>query len=342
MKIKASCLFMCITLSVFSQGPVDLFIGSELHLWAEGECGIATYYGALNQRSVPFTSNNIPSYQAGLYSQYKAFSLTAHYCYLNFGQNDNNSVSPGNFKAKGSSPGLSFAINPFYKKRISVEIGAGLDLLFYNLSRDLLDNQGQPYYYWSDGTIRNQPQSYNNLFSAMKVSRDYAFQTNEGNFHSLLASLSAAVHLQLAKTFFATLSTTFFVPMGAKLDNTNTSKEATFLLFNNVGLSFYFGKAQRSAEDPLYKDVDFKALEQADSDGDGVKDFLDRCPDTPKGAKVDSHGCLIDSDNDGIPDIYDKEPHTKKGLLIDKDGVGHEPSKEKGQETGSDENTTDQ
>ena len=28
-----------------------------------------------------------------------------------------------------------------------------------------------------------------------------------------------------------------------------------------------------------------------DSDGDGVPDFMDECPNTPKGAKIDKHGC---------------------------------------------------
>jgi OOP family OmpA-OmpF porin len=30
-----------------------------------------------------------------------------------------------------------------------------------------------------------------------------------------------------------------------------------------------------------------------DSDGDGVYDYLDKCPDTPKGASVDSRGCWV-------------------------------------------------
>src|SRR5262249_6982981 len=30
-----------------------------------------------------------------------------------------------------------------------------------------------------------------------------------------------------------------------------------------------------------------------DTDGDGVPDQLDRCPNTPAGARVDQHGCLL-------------------------------------------------
>ncbi len=38
----------------------------------------------------------------------------------------------------------------------------------------------------------------------------------------------------------------------------------------------------------------------ADSDGDGVLDLNDRCPDTPKGARVNRDGCPWDTDQDGV------------------------------------------
>jgi len=50
-----------------------------------------------------------------------------------------------------------------------------------------------------------------------------------------------------------------------------------------------------------------------DADGDGVPDSKDKCPDTPKKAKVDKNGCPIDSDGDGIFDGIDKCP-TEKGI----------------------------
>ncbi len=57
-----------------------------------------------------------------------------------------------------------------------------------------------------------------------------------------------------------------------------------------------------------------------DSDGDGVLDKYDQCPNTPKGVKVDEFGCPIDSDKDGVPDYLDKCPNTPKGVQVDKDG----------------------
>ena len=57
-----------------------------------------------------------------------------------------------------------------------------------------------------------------------------------------------------------------------------------------------------------------------DSDGDGVLDGLDKCADTPKGAKVDRKGCPIDSDGDGVADGIDPCPDTPKGAKIDEKG----------------------
>ena len=62
------------------------------------------------------------------------------------------------------------------------------------------------------------------------------------------------------------------------------------------------------------------APEDVDSDGDGVPDSRDRCPNTPKGAPVDADGCPLDSDGDGVPDYKDNCPGTPKGAKVDPSG----------------------
>lgn len=67
-----------------------------------------------------------------------------------------------------------------------------------------------------------------------------------------------------------------------------------------------------------------------DSDGDGVPDDKDECPNTPPGTIVDERGCpkevqvvrkgKTDSDGDGIPDYRDYCPGTQKGATADKYG----------------------
>ncbi len=57
-----------------------------------------------------------------------------------------------------------------------------------------------------------------------------------------------------------------------------------------------------------------------DQDLDGVRDWLDQCPNTPIGAKVDRDGCPLESDGDGVYDGLDKCPDTPKGCKVDKNG----------------------
>lgn len=60
--------------------------------------------------------------------------------------------------------------------------------------------------------------------------------------------------------------------------------------------------------------------ELRDTDGDGVSDRADKCPNTPQGVKVYSDGCPIDLDQDGVPDYLDKCPNTPPGSPVDANG----------------------
>jgi len=57
-----------------------------------------------------------------------------------------------------------------------------------------------------------------------------------------------------------------------------------------------------------------------DSDGDGVIDTMDKCPNTPAGRKVNAQGCELDTDGDGIVDGLDKCPNTPAGRKVNAQG----------------------
>lgn len=59
---------------------------------------------------------------------------------------------------------------------------------------------------------------------------------------------------------------------------------------------------------------------QRDGDGDGVADGDDRCPGTPRGMPVDETGCPRDGDGDGVPDQRDDCPDTPAGARVDDRG----------------------
>lgn len=85
-------------------------------------------------------------------------------------------------------------------------------------------------------------------------------------------------------------------PVNAANDNWNIGGQ--------LGLSFLLGAAPR------------------DTDGDGVRDKIDRCPGTPIAERVDPTGCPIprDTDHDGVVDPEDRCPNTPPGQRVDPAG----------------------
>ncbi len=65
-----------------------------------------------------------------------------------------------------------------------------------------------------------------------------------------------------------------------------------------------------------------------DTDGDGVPDRKDTCPDTPKGARVNAEGCPGDADGDGVLDGLDSCPATPKGATVNQYGCPSDADKD--------------
>lgn len=111
----------------------------------------------------------------------------------------------------------------------------------------------------------------------------------------------------------------------------------------SVGLNYNLGNKRKNVE-PLYwlNPLDFAYDELnsprrmklpapiiADADNDGIGDQFDKCPGTPAGVAVDSHGCPMDTDGDGVPDYQDKQLITPSECQpVDADGVGKCPDPE--------------
>ena len=111
----------------------------------------------------------------------------------------------------------------------------------------------------------------------------------------------------------------------------------------DAGVSYFIGKSSprdsdgdgvvnaqdRCPDTPGGRDVDSTGCPlPIDSDGDGVLDSVDRCPGTPAGLRIDSFGCPLDVDGDGVLDTQDSCPDTPRGVAVDRRGCPVPPDQD--------------
>jgi OOP family OmpA-OmpF porin len=65
-----------------------------------------------------------------------------------------------------------------------------------------------------------------------------------------------------------------------------------------------------------------------DDDGDRIFNSNDQCPNTPIGTAVGPDGCSLDSDNDGVNTDRDRCPSTRPGVEVDEFGCDRDDDKD--------------
>jgi OOP family OmpA-OmpF porin len=91
-----------------------------------------------------------------------------------------------------------------------------------------------------------------------------------------------------------------------------------------VGLTYSFGEqAPKEMVEETHEEVVIVAVPlDVDSDGDGIVDADDKCPNTPADTTVDVTGCPVaqDDDHDGVLNAQDKCPNTPANTEVDAQG----------------------
>ena len=297
-------------------------IDNHIKLRLEAGAAIMTYLGSLNNQQVIFSANNNFSYRGGIRIDYKRIGGFIYYNTGKYSENKNIVANNANFLSKYNGGGIDIRIYPIKKRYYDVFFSAGFNYMQSSFYTDTLDAKGKPYYYWTDGTIRNQIQSYQNTFTSTQTKRDYTYESALGKKSFMFIPIGAGIELRLAERFKLGFVSQYYMSFSNNINAVKPSSKKEVLLYNSVSLSYVFIKIKTSDNsDATYKNVDFDAIVNIDSDGDGVLDMDDNCQGTGKGIKVDKHGCPLDSDGDGIIDVKDKEPKSKHSNYVDANGI---------------------
>jgi OOP family OmpA-OmpF porin len=216
-----------------------------------------------------------------------SFSLSPHIGWYVFDSDQDISNAPVH--------GIGFGYN--YNKNLGVE--ARFD--YVNSDVKPADDDADLYIYRLDGLYHFMADKEYVPYIAAGIGAITVDQDNNGSETNTLFNYGAGLKAFITESLAIRGDVRHIIDV----DDSNNNFAYT------LGVTYSFGKKGKPVPPPAAP---------KDSDGDGVIDEIDRCPDTPLGVVVDKFGCPVDSDGDGVPDFLDKCPDTPLGVPVDSDG----------------------
>ena len=269
--------------------------------------------------------------------------------YVLFGQisaNERTLTRNLNFNSNITTGGvtINYNFNHFLKKGRNVEpyIHVGLESIEFLSKTDLQDANGNTYYYWSDGTIKDMAENDPNADNAVDLVRDYTFESDirEQNFDGFgkYQERTFGIPLELGANFhvgerlkFRVGSSVHFTftdlidgvtseSLGNRIGDARNDK----MLYTHIAMCYDFNiKSKKKPKVDIIDEDSEKYYKEdvEDADGDLIVDHMDKCPNTPQGVEVDEFGCPLDDDIDGVANSFDDELLSLEGALVDINGV---------------------
>jgi len=303
------------------------YIGSEI--------GFLGFKG--DQSAISIKSGQLVS---GVHFGYSYNRVKAEICYRwgNLSYNQASVLKPENFRAQFNGTSFQLKSNLFEigeTYSTTPFISAGIGILNYSSFTDKLDENGNTYYFWADGSIRDQPQLNQYDGTAKKIKRDYKYESPLAiNQRAMFIPVAIGFQTSLSRNLILVAKLENYFLQSDNIDRNTFSPRWDRIHSLTIGVTYQFlrktnGNIQAKngiseiAAAPIidYSEVNFEEILNGDEDKDGIPDKIDNCFGTPQNAKVDEFGCVIDADLDGIPDYLDKELGTPANSWTSKDGV---------------------
>ncbi len=252
-----------------------------------------------------------------------------------------------NFQSEIRAGGLNllYDFGNFIPDRYTVRpfVSLGITGFEFLSKTDLKDKNGNTYYYWSDGSIKNMAEGSAGAQNAIDLKRDYVYETdirelNKDGFgkyqeRAWAMPIGVGFTMKVTNRIDAKINFQYFFSSTDYIDGlTNKSiesrkgtKQRDNFTYTSVSLQYDLiakplPKKKKPVRDTL-GDSFWLALDKLDLDKDGVPDLSDDCAGTEAGVKVNLQGCPPDDDNDGIPNYRDDELETPLGAPVNGRGV---------------------
>ena len=297
--------------------------------------GLMTFYGDINKGADIYEMSNFRmGFNLNVEQRFgKRLGASADFVYGKLSQNEHSLQSNLNFESSVMQADANFVFHldnrekGWRKTKVSSFMSAGVGYMMFNPMGDYKLEDGTQYYYWGDGSIRDQSFDVDNPQNGSILHRDYIYETaldtNSSYSHgTLVFPLTLGIKVKFSNKFESDIKATYHLTMTDNIDNVATGGKDSYL-YSQVSFRYnILAKTPQLPDNSPFAKTDFnKLVDVIDSDKDGVKDLDDKCGGTPHGATVDAKGCPLDDDLDGIPNYQDKEKNSAKGATVDGLGV---------------------
>ena len=156
------------------------------------------------------------------------------------------------------------------------------------------------------------------------AAESFSFKTNDYDRESsFFFPVGLGIMLDVSERIKFNIGMNYAITM-ADIDRASPEKNDAMLITDfTIHYDFFTPKPKTHipVDESYYNDVNFKAFDIEDGDGDLIPDVDDYCPKTPQGVEVNANGCPLDSDYDGIPNYLDEQEFTPRGAVVNERGV---------------------
>ena len=310
--------------------------------------GMLSFHGDLyaNHIQSPWTSRI--GYDINVSQQLsKAFQLNLNILFGKLGANEWLANRQENFESeiRSGGIGITYDFGNFISEKSNVRpyISLGINSLEFLSKTDLLDKNGNKYYYWSDGSIKNIDENAVNASTAINLVRDYTYETdirelNKDGFGKyperawsfpvgvgVLMKVTDRVDFKIGMKYYFTTTDYIDGISNNSLGNRIGNKQTDNFIYSSFALQYDLVLTNKNKLDTLpkeyFKGIDWLAIDNSDYDEDGVIDTNDKCQGTAKGLKVNEFGCPLDDDKDGVANNEDEELNTPEEMAVNIKGV---------------------
>ncbi|MEQ9064217.1 MAG: hypothetical protein RIE58_08575 [Vicingaceae bacterium] len=240
---------------------------------------------------------------------------------------------------------ISYNFNHFLNERrtLSPYIAIGLETIEFTSKSDLIDQYGNEYHYWSDGTIRNISETSPFADQSVLLQRDYVYETDirsqdydgVGNYNerSFGIPVSLGADLRLTSKIDFGFNWTYHFAFTDDIDGVSSKSSGDRIgsrlpnsrndhfWFLSAGLNYNFTRSATGEMEIMdqWSAEDLMAFGTDDYDGDGIYDFMDECPQTDFGVEVDERGCPLNPEKPIT--LSDSEIYVRYLAYIDSTGL---------------------